>query len=100
MGRDEPDWDRWRRPGPTPAQRRHDIGIAVAVLAVVLGMTVLINSMGAFAGAAAVWEPLVALGLLAGWVVLTVLLASRVYSGSLLRTGGRIALTKAWAHAD
>lgn len=53
-----------------------------------------------FAGEAAVWEPLVALGLLAGSVVLAVLLASRVYSGSLLRTGGRIALTKAWAHAD
>jgi ABC-2 type transport system permease protein len=32
--------------------------------------------------------------------VLTVLLASRVYSGSLLQTGGKVRLTKAWAHAD
>ncbi|MFD0207319.1 MULTISPECIES: ABC transporter permease [Saccharothrix] len=50
-----------------------------------------------FAGDAAVWEPLLALGLLAGTVVLTVLLASRIYSGSLLHTGGKLALSKAWA---
>ncbi|MBB4910979.1 histidine kinase [Actinophytocola algeriensis] len=48
MGREEPDWHRWRRPGPTPAQQRLDIGIAAAVLVGALGMTVLINSMGAF----------------------------------------------------
>ncbi|WP_367130151.1 ABC transporter permease [Saccharothrix sp. HUAS TT1] len=50
-----------------------------------------------FAGEAALWEPLVALGLLAGSVVLAVLLAGRLYSGSLLHTGGKMALTKAWA---
>ena len=49
MGRDEPDWSRWRRPGPTQAQQRIDIGIAAVVLAGALGVTVLINSMGAFA---------------------------------------------------
>ena len=53
-----------------------------------------------FANEAQVWEPLAALGLLAASVVLTVLLASRVYSGSLLQTGGKVRLTKAWAHAD
>lgn len=53
-----------------------------------------------FAGEAQVWEPFVALGLLAGSVVLIVLLASRVYSGSLLQTGGKVRLAKAWAHAD
>ncbi|ONI80146.1 sodium ABC transporter permease [Saccharothrix sp. ALI-22-I] len=50
-----------------------------------------------FAGQASAWEPLVALGLLAGTVVLIVLLAGRVYSGSLLHTGGKLALAKAWA---
>ncbi|MCC8250704.1 ABC transporter permease [Saccharothrix luteola] len=50
-----------------------------------------------FAGDAALWEPLLAMGLLAGTVVLTVLLASRVYSGSLLHTGGKLALAKAWS---
>jgi ABC-2 type transport system permease protein len=53
-----------------------------------------------FAGEAQPWEPLLSLGLLAAAVVLIVLLASRLYSGSLLHTGGKVALKKAWAHAD
>jgi ABC-2 type transport system permease protein len=53
-----------------------------------------------FANEAQVWEPLVSLGLLAASVVLIVLLASRVYSGSLLQTAGKVRLAKAWAHAD
>ena len=53
-----------------------------------------------FAGDAQIWEPLLSLGLLAGAVVLIVMLASRLYSGSLLHTGGKVALKKAWAHAD
>jgi ABC-2 type transport system permease protein len=53
-----------------------------------------------FAGEAQIWEPLVSLGLLAGALVLIVLLASRLYSGALLQTGGKVALKKAWAHAD
>lgn len=53
-----------------------------------------------FAGEAQAWEALVSLGLLAGGAVLVLLLASRVYSGSLLQTGGKVALRKAWAHAD
>jgi ABC-2 type transport system permease protein len=52
-----------------------------------------------FVGDAQAWEALVSMGLLAGTVVLIVLLASRIYSGSLLQTGGRVALRKAWAHA-
>ena len=46
---EEPVWNEWRRPGPTPAQRRRDIGIAVIVLLCAVEATVLINSMGAFA---------------------------------------------------
>ena len=49
MAREEPDWSSWQRPGPTRAQQRIDIGIAAVVLVGALGMTVLINSMGAFA---------------------------------------------------
>jgi len=49
MGRDEPDWSGWRRPGPTRAQQRIDVVIAAGVLVGALGMTLLINSMGAFA---------------------------------------------------
>ncbi|ONI79684.1 sodium ABC transporter permease [Actinosynnema sp. ALI-1.44] len=53
-----------------------------------------------FTGDAQAWEALVSLGLLAGTVVAIVLLASRLYAGSLLQTGGKVALKKAWAHAD
>ncbi|MCP2202005.1 Signal transduction histidine kinase [Lentzea flava] len=42
-------WNEWRRPGPTPAQRRRDIGIAVLVMLCAVEFTVLVNSMGAFA---------------------------------------------------
>jgi ABC-2 type transport system permease protein len=33
-------------------------------------------------------------------VVLVVLLSSRLYSGSLLRTGGKVALSAAWSRGD
>jgi signal transduction histidine kinase len=45
---EEPVWNEWRRPGPTRAQRRRDIGIAVLVLVCAFEATVLVNSMGAF----------------------------------------------------
>jgi ABC-2 type transport system permease protein len=53
-----------------------------------------------FTGDAQAWEALVALGVLAGAVVLIVLLASRLYSGSLLQTRGKVGLAKAWARMD
>jgi ABC-2 type transport system permease protein len=53
-----------------------------------------------FAGEAQLWEPLVSLGVLLGAVALIVVVASRLYSGSLMQTGGKVALAKAWAHAD
>ncbi|GAB2808210.1 sensor histidine kinase [Lentzea nigeriaca] len=46
---EEPVWNEWRRPGPTPAQQRRDIGIAVLVLLCAVEFTVLVNSIGAFA---------------------------------------------------
>ncbi len=42
-------WNEWRRPGPTPAQRRRDIGVTVLVMLSAVEFTVLVNSMGAFA---------------------------------------------------
>ncbi|SFB63876.1 ABC-2 type transport system permease protein [Amycolatopsis marina] len=53
-----------------------------------------------FVGQAQVWEPFVALGLLVGTLTLIVLLASRLYSGSLLLTGGKVRLTQAWTRAN
>ncbi|SFB63885.1 Signal transduction histidine kinase [Amycolatopsis marina] len=42
-------WSRWRRPLPTAAQQRHDVWLGLAVVAGAMVMTVLVNSMGAFA---------------------------------------------------
>ncbi|MEV8440534.1 sensor histidine kinase [Actinosynnema sp. NPDC051121] len=43
----EPVWAQWRRPGPTPAQRRHDVWLALAAMAGAVVVTVLVNSVGA-----------------------------------------------------
>ncbi|QFZ24366.1 ABC transporter permease [Saccharothrix syringae] len=53
-----------------------------------------------FTGQAQAWEALLSLGLLACSVVVVVLLAARLYEGSLMRTGGKVALAKAWARQD
>jgi ABC-2 type transport system permease protein len=53
-----------------------------------------------FTGDAQAWEAILSLALLAVSVVLIVLLASRLYRGSLLQTRGKVALSAAWAQAD
>jgi ABC-2 type transport system permease protein len=53
-----------------------------------------------FGGDAQTWEPIVSMGILICTLVVTVLAASRLYSGSLLQTGARVKLSRAWTHAD
>ncbi|HEV2779251.1 MAG TPA: ABC transporter permease [Actinophytocola sp.] len=53
-----------------------------------------------FTGDAQVWEALAALTLLAASAVLVMLLASRLYSGALLQTRGKISFANAWASVD
>ncbi|WP_197321562.1 ABC transporter permease [Saccharomonospora sp. NB11] len=53
-----------------------------------------------FAGEAAVWEALASLGVLAVTAALVVMLGARLYSGALLQTRGKVALSAAWKHAD
>ncbi|WP_158850242.1 ABC transporter permease [Saccharothrix deserti] len=77
-----------------------DNAIVLTVLSYVPFSSAIAMPVRLFAGQVSLWEPLVALGLLAGTVVLIVLLASRVYSGSLLHTGGKLALAKAWSRKD
>ena len=77
-----------------------DNAVVMTVLSYVPFTSAIAMPVRMFTGEAQAWEALVSLGLLAGTVVLIVLLASRVYSGSLLRTGGKVKLTKAWASAD
>ena len=51
------------------------------------------------AGGVAWWEPLVALGLLAAFAVVTVWVGERLYRRALLQTGGRVSLRQAWSAA-
>lgn len=53
-----------------------------------------------FAEQAAAWEAVLSLGILAMTVVVILLVASRLYTGSLLQTGARVKLSKAWAPAE
>ncbi|ASR38029.1 sodium ABC transporter permease [Prauserella marina] len=53
-----------------------------------------------FTGDAQVWEALLSMGILVGSLVAIVLIASRLYAGSLLHTGGKVSLAKAWAKTD
>jgi ABC-2 type transport system permease protein len=53
-----------------------------------------------FAEQAQPWEAVLSLGILAATVVAILLVASRLYTGSLLQTGGRVKLSKAWAPAE
>jgi len=53
-----------------------------------------------FRGEPALWEPFLSLGLLAAALVACVLVASRLYTGSLLQTGARVRLGRAWAGAE
>src|ERR1700741_2158834 len=46
---EESGWSRWQRPLPTAAQRRQDVWTGLAVLGASVLVTVLVNSMGAFA---------------------------------------------------
>lgn len=53
-----------------------------------------------FTGEPQLWEPFVSLGVLAVALVACVLVASRLYTGSLLQTGARVKLSRAWAGAE
>jgi ABC-2 type transport system permease protein len=46
------------------------------------------------------WQGLIALALLLGSAAVTVMLGERIYRRSLLQTGGRVSLRKAWRSAD
>jgi ABC-2 type transport system permease protein len=45
------------------------------------------------------WEPFASMAILAATVVVFVLVATRLYTGSVLQTGGRVRLRRAWSGA-
>ncbi|GAA1924925.1 ABC transporter permease [Nocardioides hwasunensis] len=52
------------------------------------------------AGGVEWWEPLLALGLLAAFAAVTVMVGERLYRRALLQTGGRVSLRQAWSTAE
>lgn len=53
-----------------------------------------------FAGETQLWEPFLSLAILAITLVVAVHVATRLYTGSLLQTGARVRLRRAWAGAE
>ncbi|WP_369822148.1 ABC transporter permease [Saccharomonospora sp. CUA-673] len=53
-----------------------------------------------FTGDAQAWEAFASMGILAVTIVSITLLATRIYTGSLLQTGGKVKLTRAWSSAS
>lgn len=53
-----------------------------------------------FTGEAAAWEPFAAMGLSVLTIVGITAAATRIYTGSLLQTGGKIKLSRAWSSAS
>lgn len=53
-----------------------------------------------FTGDAAAWEAPIALLILAATAAAALLVAAKIYSGSLLQTRGKVALSSAWARQD
>ncbi|WP_129665511.1 ABC transporter permease [Phytoactinopolyspora endophytica] len=51
-------------------------------------------------GEAQMWEPFVAMAILVLTLLASVAIATRLYSGSLLQTGSRVKLGRAWTRAD
>jgi ABC-2 type transport system permease protein len=76
-----------------------DNAVVLAVLSYIPFSAAIAMPVRMFVGEAQAWEALVAMGLQAAAVVLAVLLASRLYEGSLLQTRGKVALSKAWGGA-
>ena len=51
-------------------------------------------------GGVPIWQPLLALAILAAFAMLTIRLGERLYRRSLLQTGGRVSLRRAWSTRD
>jgi ABC-2 type transport system permease protein len=73
---------------------------AMAILSYLPFSAALAMPVRLFAADAQVWEPMLAMALLVATLVGTVLVATRLYAGSLLQTGARVRLRQAWSSTD
>lgn len=72
-------------------------GRAEAVASYVPPVSALVMPKRILSGDVGWWEPVLALGLLAAFAAVVVLVGERVYRRALLQTGGRVSLRQAWA---
>ncbi len=75
-------------------------GTAQTIASYVPPFSVVLMPIRVLEGDAAVWEPVVALGILVAAMGATVVLAERIYRRALLQTQGRVTLKQAWTAAD
>ncbi|MBB3052950.1 ABC-2 type transport system permease protein [Prauserella isguenensis] len=73
---------------------------AMAVLSYVPFSAAIAMPVRLFTGDAQTWEPFVSLGLMAVMIVLIMAAATRLYAGSVLQTGGKVKLSRAWSAAS
>ncbi|HEX6685915.1 MAG TPA: ABC transporter permease [Candidatus Limnocylindrales bacterium] len=74
--------------------------IAMTVMSYVPFSSAVAMPVRMFAGETQLWEPFVSLAILAATLVAAVLVAARLYTGSLLQTGARVRLRRAWSGAE
>ena len=75
-------------------------GRAVTVASYIPPISAVLMPKRIIEGGVAWWEPLLALGLLAAFALVTVVVAERVYRRALLQTQGQISLRQAWAASE
>jgi ABC-2 type transport system permease protein len=77
----------------------HENDLAMTVMSYVPFSAAVAMPVRMFAGDPYEWEPFVSMGILAATVVACLLAATRLYTGSVLQTGGRVRLRRAWSGA-
>ncbi|GAA1216111.1 ABC transporter permease [Prauserella alba] len=77
-----------------------DNATAMTVLSYVPFSAAIAMPVRLFTGEAQLWEPFVSLGLIAVMIVVITAVATRLYTGSLLQTGGKVKLSRAWSSAS
>ena len=77
-----------------------DNALAMTILSYVPFSAAVAMPLRRFADQAQPWEPILSMGILAVVLIGTLLVASRLYAGSLLHTGGRVRISRAWSGAE
>ena len=75
-------------------------GVVQTIASYVPPFSIVLMPIRVLNGDAAVWEPIIALGILVAAMSATVVFAERLYRRALLQTQGRVTLKQAWTASD